>query len=143
MKSAIKMNLNWIHLKLNYKDTPVTIQNKVTCFSSWSHFIMTCINNIKTLWRYLMIIIEMKNVKFKLNTYLNYVHIYLYVCSYHLYVKYIHYLLLIYSSQYLKWIKTFHQNCPKTKTIPVLVLAQLWWTFLIHFKCWLLYIELY
>ncbi len=37
---------------------------------------MTFINNIKTLWRYLMIIIEMKNVKFKLNTYLNYVHIY-------------------------------------------------------------------
>jgi len=26
-------------------------------------------------------------------------------------------------------------------TIPVLVLTQLWFTFLIHFKCWLLYIQ--
>ncbi len=47
---------------------------------------------------------------------------------------------LCYSSQHLKWIETFHQSCPKTKTIPILVLGQLWWTFLIHFKCWLLYI---
>ncbi len=31
----------------------------------------------------------------------------------------------MYSSQHLKWIKTFHQRCPKTKTIPVLVLRQL------------------
>ncbi len=29
------------------------------------------------------------------------------------------------SSQYLKWITNFHQSCPKTKTIPILVLEQL------------------
>ncbi len=35
--------------------------------------------------------------------------------------------ILKYSSQHLKWVKTFHQSCPKTK------MCQLWWTFLIHF----------
>jgi len=39
----------------------------------------------------------------------------------------------LYSSQRLKWIKTFHQSYTFW-TIPVLVLC---WTFLIHFKCWL------
>ncbi len=45
------------------------------------------------------------------------------------------------SSQHLKWIKTFHQSCPKTKH--VLVLGQLWLTLLIHFKCWQLQYSLY
>lgn len=30
-----------------------------------------------------------------------------------------------YTSQQLKWIETIYQSCPKTKTIPVLVLVQL------------------
>ncbi len=36
--------------------------------------------------------------------------------------------------KHLKWIKTFYQSCPKTK-----MHSCLRWTFLIHFKCWLLY----
>ncbi len=44
-----------------------------------------------------------------------------------------------YNSQHLKWIKTFHQSCPKTKTMPVFALGQLWWTFLIHLRWWVLY----
>ncbi len=49
-------------------------------------------------------------------------------------------LLYIYSSQHLKGIKKVNQSCPKTRTGIVLVLAQLWWKVLIHFKCWLLYV---
>ncbi len=41
--------------------------------------------------------------------------------------------------QHLTWIKTFHQICPKTKMHSCLI-GQLWLTFLIHIKCWLLYI---
>ncbi len=43
---------------------------------------------------------------------------------------YIYIYIYIYRSQHLKWIKTFHEICPKTKTTPVLVLGQLT---LIHF----------
>ncbi len=32
------------------------------------------------------------------------------------------------------------KSCPKTRMGIVLVLGQLWWKVLIHFKCWLLYI---
>ncbi len=55
--------------------------------------------------------------------------------------KYIKELILIrvYSSQNLKWIKKVNQICPKTRTGIVLILGQLWWKVLIHFKCWLLY----
>ncbi len=47
--------------------------------------------------------------------------------------KVVHVTCAVYSSQRLKWINTFHQSCPKTKTITVRVLGQVWLTFWLYY----------
>ncbi len=45
-----------------------------------------------------------------------------------------------YSSQHLKWIKKVHQSCPKTRTH--FGFRFYWWKVLIHFKCWLVHLNM-
>ncbi len=64
-----------------------------------------------------------------------YIYIYIYTHTHmHIYIYiYIYIVVNIWSGS-----KPFIKIVLKPKSI--LVLGQLWWTFLIHFKCWLLYI---